>query len=673
MSIPLRRLGLLTTLALLPLTQLVAPAGAATAAADGPPGHPGCATALLARSARAADVLAADAGAFATAAGRNGKDVAAYARLARGDRSLWLDRCGQGFYVEPQGATTAASAPSPATSTVPLADTFTLQSRPGSNRTIYLDFRGGTVTGTAWNSSYGASITVDPYSTTAPPDTAFTDQELTEIQKAWQVVAEDYAPFDVNVTTRDPGADAIDRTSSSDLVYGTRVLVTAGGPIYSSCTCGGIAYTGVFNNAGSSHGYYQPGFVFTNGTGTNGKYVGEAAAHESGHNFGLNHDGTSTSSYYAGSAPWTPIMGSSYGQPVSQWSKGEYAGATNTQDDLAVIATGAPLRPDDHGDTASTATPLAGGATLDGLIGTRSDVDAFSFSASGATTLSVAPAAGLPDLDVSLRIADASGATVATIDPAASRTSYAVAAGLGATWTATLPSSPATYTAFVDGVGTGDPLTAGKYSDYGSLGNYQVTLTTEANAGTATPTPTPTPTPVSPVSVADQSLSGARAGQPFSGQLAASGGDGSYTWSAGAGIPSGMTLSSAGVLSGTPSAAGTWSFAATAASAGSSASGTVTVTVAAATAPLALVTSSLPAGRVGRSYSTAIATSGGTPAYSWTRSGTLPPGTTLSVGTGATATLSGSPTTKGKFSFTVGVTDSSGAAVSRTFSVTVNR
>ncbi|MGA1872610.1 MAG: hypothetical protein ACMUHY_02970, partial [Thermoplasmatota archaeon] len=54
------------------------------------------------------------------------------------------------------------------------------------------------------------------------------------------------------------------------------------------------------------------------------------------------------------------IMGSAYGQSITQWSDGSYPGANNTEDDLAMIsANGAPLVGDDVGDT-----PAAGGACL---------------------------------------------------------------------------------------------------------------------------------------------------------------------------------------------------------------------------------------------------------------------------------------------------------------------
>ena len=43
------------------------------------------------------------------------------------------------------------------------------------------------------------------------------------VQYIWQRVAEDYAPFDVDVTTQVPAPDALTRTDSLDNVYGTTV------------------------------------------------------------------------------------------------------------------------------------------------------------------------------------------------------------------------------------------------------------------------------------------------------------------------------------------------------------------------------------------------------------------------------------------------------------------
>ncbi len=114
----------------------------------------------------------------------------------------------------------------------------------------------------------------------------FTDTERTRIQQVWQRVAEDYAPFDVDVTTEYPGEAAITRSSSADEYYGMRVLIS---PISSYIgTYGGIAYVGVFDLVGD---YYKPALVFPENLANGEKYIGEAASHENGHTLGLYHDG----------------------------------------------------------------------------------------------------------------------------------------------------------------------------------------------------------------------------------------------------------------------------------------------------------------------------------------------------------------------------------------------
>src|SRR6185295_11944565 len=82
-----------------------------------------------------------------------------------------------------------------------------------------------------------------------------------------------------------------------------------------------------------------------------------------GHNLGLSHDGrTDGAQYYgghgSGETSWGPIMGTGYNRNVSQWSKGEYYLANNTQDDLAIISAKISYRTDDHGDTLGSATAL---------------------------------------------------------------------------------------------------------------------------------------------------------------------------------------------------------------------------------------------------------------------------------------------------------------------------
>ena len=707
----------------------------------------------LSKAQRARDVAKSNPAAFKKAEARNAGRMKDFAKVAKSDKTLWLDECATAYYVEgtasagEQQAGAAAMAASAPLSGVPLADTFTLESKPGSNRTIYLDVKGGTLTGTAWNQTYGSTLTFEPYSIDSTVDTNFSDAELTEIQKIWQSVAEDYAAFDVNVTLKDPGAAAIDRTSSSDTVYGTRALITNGGTVYTQCGCGGIAYVGVFNTSGTNHGYYQPALVFSNGTGKNGKNIGEATAHEVGHNFGLNHDGTASAGYYTGSAPWAPIMGASYYQPVTQWSKGEYPGANNQQDDLAQIATGAPVRADED---ASGPLALANNASANGIVTSAADVDRYTFTAAGTTTLNVTGTL-FSDLDVQLTVLDSNGVVVASSNPTTTVASGNLANGMGASATFDAPAAGATYTATIQGSGQGDPTAAGGYSAYASIGNYTVGLATgqpstgtplgiavgsmanatvgtgyaaspvsasggtapytfsatglpaglSINAATGSVTGTPTtagsytptftvtdnaggtasqagaitvdPAPIPPVVVQNQSASGT-VGTAFSKQLVASGGTGTYSWDSTAAMPPGLALSSSGLISGTPTTAGTYTFQVQASSGGNTGSGSVTITIAPASAPLAWVTGpTLPSGKVKTAYSTQIKITGGTANYSWLRTaGSIPGGTSFTF-SGQTATLAGKPAKAGTFRFTLRVTDSKGAVITQQFTVVVTR
>jgi len=210
-----------------------------------------------------------------------------------------------------------ASAPSltASGSLAPLDQTFTLHSRPGSKRTIYLNFKGATLTNTAWNTSTSPTITALPFDTDGVPY-SFSTAELERIQYIWQRVAEDFAPFDVDVTPEVPSSDRLTRSSTSDDIYGTTVLITK--RTFYECSCGGVAYFGVFDNTSD---YYKTALVFYDMLGSgNEKYVAEAASHEAGHNVGLHHDGTSTQGYYtghgSGATGWAPIMGVGYYQSL---------------------------------------------------------------------------------------------------------------------------------------------------------------------------------------------------------------------------------------------------------------------------------------------------------------------------------------------------------------------
>ena len=178
-----------------------------------------------------------------------------------------------------------------------------------------------------------------------------------------------------------------------------------------------------------------------------------------------------------------------------------------------------------------------------------------------------------------------------------------------------------------------------------------------------------------PPTVTTTSLPGGTAGTAYSTTLQASGGTTPYSWSVSAGtLPAGLSLvASTGVISGTPSTAGTVSFTVQVTDAANN-TGTkaLSIAVAAAVTPVQITTGSVLAGQVGVAYSTMIQATGGTTPYSWSvSSGALPAGLALAPATG---TISGTPTTSGSFSFTAKVTDStlpSAQTATKAFNITI--
>ena len=427
-----------------------------------------------ARGQRAVDLLG---GRLPEVAAFYGKSPDEFKAQLLKDRTWRLDQRGRVFIVDeleqplPVTPASAASVSLVDGSLQPLDQTFLLHSKPGAPRTIYLNFKGATLTGTAWNSS-GNSLIALPFDLDGLPYSLST-AELQRIQYIWQRVAEDYAAFDVNVTTEAVPLDRISRSSSADQLFGTTVLITSSKGVY-SCSCGGVAYLGVFDDTSE---VYKPALVFYDRLGGGSeKFVAEAISHEAGHNMGLAHDGTATTGYFtgqgSGATGWAPIMGVGYYQSLVQWSKGAYSGANNTQDDYAVMqSNGLPLRADDHGNTFATATRLtgtsSGGITAvaaRGVIERPTDIDQFVFSAAAGTArFTVNPTARSANLDAWVGLRNAAGILLANVNPADL---------LDATFSVVLPAA-GTYYLSVQGTGKGDPLTTG-YTAYGSLGQYAV-------------------------------------------------------------------------------------------------------------------------------------------------------------------------------------------------------
>ena len=469
----------------------VAVAGPAEAnsTGGGPPPH------VLERDMRGEEAIRTLGNRLPEVAAQNGMSAAEFRAELREDPMLWVGKTGQLLFVDDlefgpmtHGVLDSATVPD-GVEVFKLHSRTSTQSSP-TTRVIVLDFDGHDARGTAWGNTTAQDTA--PYDTDDSPST-FSDAERAVIYSVWQRVAEDYAPFNVDVTTEDPGWVGINRSGTGDVAFGTRVVITPSKPY--NCSCGGVAYVDVYDAIGSTHDYYQPAWVFTAGVGTGAKNIAEAASHEAGHNLGLSHDGAKGTGYYQGHGDWAPIMGVGYYRPITQWSKGEYSGANQTQDDVAIInSNGAPLATDDWPTTVPLVSPVSG------VIETRTDADRFSFSltSGGRVQLAAAPATVSPNLDLKLSVTNGSGTVVANDDPSSEPSSgNDTSVGLGAAVDVTLPAG--TYTVSLDGVGWGSATTTG-YSDYGSLGRYRLTATITddgsggdgGGGGGGTPEPTPT-------------------------------------------------------------------------------------------------------------------------------------------------------------------------------------
>ena len=180
-------------------------------------------------------------------------------------------------------------------------------------------------------------------------------------------------------------------------------------------------------------------------------------------------------------------------------------------------------------------------------------------------------------------------------------------------------------------------------------------------------------TATSALAVSTTSLSAGTVGTVYSASVQASGGTTPYTWSLSSGtLPAGLTLSSAGAISGTPTAAGTASFTVQVKDgANATATKSLSIVVAAAASVTLSINGSISiAASNGVPYSSTDQATGGTLPYSWSvTSGQLPTGLSL---TSTTGNIAGTPTTNGQYTFTLQVTDSSTTKQAASTSYTIS-
>ncbi len=391
-------------------------------------------------------------------------------------------------------STSELVASSIALSVSPFPEGLKFHSRRGAPNVIFLNFCGDSISGTAWNTSLNRTVIPAMAFSLDADFTTFDDAEQLAIKRVWQRVSEDYSPFDVDVTTERPAVFTT-RTAQALITRST----DANGDSNPSSTGGGVSYVDVF--ALKNYANYRPAWIYFNNLDEDESYISEATSHELGHNFGLSHDGiTGGTEYYgghgSGDISWGPIMGTGYDQNVSQWCKGDYYMANNKQDDIAVIAGKIAYRPDDHGDTFASATPLLiqfgtniSSTTPDtdpsntnhankGVLESNTDVDVFSFvTASGLVSLAINPwimtstVTRGGNLDIQAELYSESGTLLLT-DNSASTTYAGIQTNL----------AEGVYYLLIRGVGTADPFTSTPtgYTSYGSIGQYFISGTVTA-------------------------------------------------------------------------------------------------------------------------------------------------------------------------------------------------
>jgi hypothetical protein len=330
-----------------------------------------------------------------------------------------------------------------------------LNSFPTATATILLDFDGHDVNSSMWN--YGTAFSCLP--------AAMTDAQITE---AFNRVAEDFRPFNINITT--DLAKFLAAPSSQRV----RIIITPTSAWYAGVA--GIAYVTSF-----TWGDDTPAFVFSDRLVNDPKRVAEAISHETGHTLGLYHqaayDGncTLTSSYSTGIGTgitsWAPIMGNAATKNLTQWNNGATPnGCTYLQDNLSVITTtnGFGYRADDHADdyrNASTVSITSSAFSQSGIISTSTDVDFFNITlaSDGNLKISASPYSVGPDfsganLDIKLMLYNDKGNLISTHD-APSTLEIIIDTLLNA----------GQYYVQIDGTGN-----INNENDYGSLGQYTI-------------------------------------------------------------------------------------------------------------------------------------------------------------------------------------------------------
>jgi subtilisin-like proprotein convertase family protein len=308
-----------------------------------------------------------------------------------------------------------------------------LNSNPSAMAQLYLDFDGHFQSGT-WGSYSNLNI---PAFDQDGDSADYNAEEVAYIQDVWSIVAEDFAPFNINVTTVQPSVLAEGQSVSAS--NGIALRIAIGGDDAEVLGTSGIAGMAQYNSFTNSH----PNLALTFPVSSPGNYMsvfstGTTISHEAGHSFGLRHHPGN----YNFNAQWAAIMNPGvFGFEDTWWAIAE-DDLGNLQDDMAMLSNstnGFGYRADDVGNTLATAATLVGSGTTfagTGIIGSTSDVDIWKLTTSGTQSLKIKLDGALlsPNLDAVLELLDASGNVMLTAAPSDSYDAELIVEAVGTTY-----------------------------------------------------------------------------------------------------------------------------------------------------------------------------------------------------------------------------------------------
>ena len=319
------------------------------------------------------------------------------------------------------------------------------ESKAGAPAVIYCNFDGEVVNQPLWSAS---TINAKP--------SGLSNEFVLEILN---LVAEDFSPFDVNVTN--------DRSVYDSTPSNKRVMCISTPTKTIAPDSGGVAFLDSFRDDLVCWDF---------------NLDGDTISHEVGHTLNLDHHGDSSQDepeYHNGhtseSRDWGPIMGSADSAKMVQWSDGNYTSATNSnQDDLQLITNyGLSYRADDYGNDSATGEDISISnmpVTRNGIIERSTDVDVFNVTYSSLGKVQIAGTGregAQSNLDVSLRILDSD--EIIVFEQTGDNTDNALTE---------LLLEPGTYQVSIQGDSSGNPYgnPATGWSSYGSLGQYELSF-----------------------------------------------------------------------------------------------------------------------------------------------------------------------------------------------------